>query len=127
MLKTLILVGFTTIFTAVPALAENWVFVARDKGGTDYYIDTESVQANNPSTYLLWNMSVSPEPDSQGIVATKTYVSMSCPLRGWRRLIYAKFNAQGELVNREDLGENEPLEFFSTGSVGEGLWKFVCK
>jgi hypothetical protein len=127
MLKTLLLIGVATIFTALPAAAEKWVLVARDRGGTDYYIDSESVQRSNDVTYLFWYMSVNPKPDEKGIVAQKSRVSMSCPLRGWRRQAIASFNAQGELVSREEFSDNEPLQFFSNGSVGEGLWKFVCK
>lgn len=127
MLKTLLLSCAATVFTALPALADNWVLVTRGEGGTEYYIDTESVQEGNNGYYLFWRMTVSPKPDEKGIVAEKTFVSMSCPLRAWRRLVYARFNALGELVEREDLGENEPLQFFTSGSVGEGLWKYVCK
>lgn len=78
MLKILLLTGIATIFSAFPALADNWVLVTRDRSGTDY-IDTQSVQGNK-DTYLFWRMSISSEPDEQGIVATKTYVSMNCPL-----------------------------------------------
>ena len=127
MLKTLVLALLASVLTALPAAAENWVLVARGEAGTDYYIDAESVEEGSNSTYLFWRMSVSSKPDEKGIVATKTYVSMSCPLQGWRRKAYANFNAQGELVNREDLGDTEPLQFFTSGSVGEALWKFVCK
>jgi hypothetical protein len=52
---------------------------------------------------------------------------MSCPLRAWRRKAVASFNAQAELLNREEFSENEPLQFFMDGTVGERLWKFVCK
>lgn len=127
MLKTLFLALLASLLTALPAAAENWVLVARGEGETDYYIDTESVAEGSNGTYLFWRMSVSSQPDQNGIVATKTYVSMSCPLQGWRRKAYASFNGQGELVSREDLGDTEPLQFFTSGSVGEALWKFVCK
>ena len=127
MLKTLFISLFTTVFICLPAFAENWVLVTRGEGGTEYYIDTESLREGGNGNYLFWRMSISPASDEQGIVAEKTYVSMSCPLRAWRRLMYASFNARGELVEREDLGENEPLQFFTSGSVGEGLWKYVCE
>jgi hypothetical protein len=126
MLKSLLLAGLATILTTLPGLAENWVRVTRDQSGTDYYIDAESVQGSNV-TYLFWYMSVNPKPDEQGIVATKTYISISCPLRGSRRLLTTSFNAQGELVDRKELGDDEPLQIFAEGSVGERLWKFVCK
>lgn len=126
MLKTLFLVGFASVLTALPALAENWVLVARSDGGTEYYIDTESVQGSN-GTYLFWRMSVNPRADENGVVAEKTYVSMSCPLQGWRPRLYVRFNAQGELISREDLGESEPLQFFTNGSVGEAVWSVVCE
>jgi hypothetical protein len=125
MLKTLFLALATTVITALPASAENWVLVTRGEHGTEHYIDTESLQQSD-GKYLFWRMTISPEPDAQGIVAEKTYVSMICPLRAWRRLVYVSFNARGELVSQEDLGENEPLQFFTSGSVGEGLWKYVC-
>lgn len=124
--RILLLALFATLMTALPALAENWVLVTRDDQGTDYYIDTESVQGSN-NTYLFWRMAVLAKPNETGIVAEKTFVSMSCPLRGWRRKAVARFNAQAELVNREEFGENEPLQFFMDGTVGERLWKFVCK
>jgi hypothetical protein len=127
MLKTLLLIGVATIFTALPAAAEKWVLVARDRGGTDYYIDAESVQHTNNVTYLFWYMSVNSKPNEKGIMAEKSFVSMTCPLRGWRRQAIASFNAQGELLSREEFGDNEPLQFFTDGSIGEGLWKFVCK
>ncbi len=128
-IKTLLFAGVatvTTLLTTLPALAENWVLVSRRQSGVDDYIDTESVQGNN-GTYLFWWMSVSPKPDENGIVATKTYLSMSCPLQGFRIKAIASFNRYGELVTRSDLGETEPLQFFTSGSVGEGLWKFVCQ
>jgi hypothetical protein len=124
--RILLLVFFATLTTALPALAENWVLVTRDDKRTDYYIDTESVQGSN-NTYLFWRMAVRAKPNETGIVAEKTFVSMSCPLRAWRRKAVARFNAQSELVNREEFGENEPLQFFMDGTVGESLWKFVCK
>lgn len=124
--RILLLVLFATLMTALPALAENWILVTRDDQGTDYYIDTESVQGSN-NTYLFWRMAVRAKPNETGIVAEKTFVSMSCPLRGWRRKAVASFNAQAELVSREEFGENEPLQFFMDGTVGERLWKFVCK
>ncbi|WP_155897980.1 surface-adhesin E family protein [Allocoleopsis franciscana] len=124
--RILFLVFFASLMTALPALAENWVLVTRDEQGTDYYIDTESVQGSN-GTYLFWRMAVRAKPDEMGIVAEKTFVSMSCPLQGWRRKAVARFNAQSELVNREEFGENEPLQFFMDGTVGQRLWKFVCR
>jgi recombinational DNA repair ATPase RecF len=72
-------------------------------------------------------MAVRAKPNEAGIVAEKTFVSMSCPLRAWRRKAVARFDAQAELVNREEFSENEPLQFFMDGTVGESLWKFVCK
>jgi hypothetical protein len=126
--RILLFVVVATVLTALPALADNWVLVTRDDKGTDFYIDTESVQAQGSNeSYWFWRMSVQAKPDENGIVAEKTFVSMSCPLRGWRRKAVASFNAQGELVNREEFGENEPLQFFRDGTVGERLWKFVCK
>jgi hypothetical protein len=126
--RILLLALIATFVTALPALAENWALVTRDDQGTDYYIDTESVEKQNQnSTYLFWRMSVRAKPDEKGLVAEKTFVSMSCPLRAWRRKAEASFNAQGELVNREEFGEDEPLQFFRDGTVGERLWKFVCK
>lgn len=77
--RILLLVLVATILTALPALAENWVLVTRDDKGTDYYIDTESVQGSN-GTYLFWRMAVQAKPNESGIVAEKTFVSMSCPL-----------------------------------------------
>ena len=127
MFKTCFLAFVVSVLTALPAAAENWVLVARGEGETDYYIDAESVQEASNGTYLFWRMSVSSKPDEKGVVATKTYISISCPLQGWRRKAYASFNAQGELVNREEFSDTEPLQFFTSGSVGEALWKFVCK
>lgn len=124
--RILLLALFATLMTALPALAENWVLVTRDDQGTDYYIDTESVQGSH-NTYLFWRMAVRAKPNEAGIVAEKTFVSMSCPLRAWRRKAVARFNAQAELLNREEFSENEPLQFFIDGTVGERLWKFVCK
>lgn len=126
MLKSLLCAGVATVLTALPVLAENWVLVARSENGTDHYIDTESVQGSD-NTYLFWWMSVNSEPDERGVVAEKTYISMSCPLRGFRVKAFARFNARGELINRGESSENEPLQFFSSDSTGEGLWKFVCK
>ena len=126
--RILLLVLVATVLTARPALAENWVLVTRDDKGTDYYIDTESVQPEGSNgTYLFWRMSVQAKPDENGIVAEKTFVSISCPLKGWRRKAIARFNRQGELVNREEVGEDEPLQFFMDGTVGEKLWQFVCE
>jgi hypothetical protein len=127
MLKTLFMIGVATILTTLPAAAEKWVFVGRTQDKTDYYIDSESVQRSNDVTYLFWYMAVNPKPDEKGIVAQKSFVSMSCPLRGWRQQAIASFNAQGELVSREEFGDNEPLQFFTDGSVGQSLWKFVCQ
>lgn len=125
--KILLFVLVATTLTALPALAENWVLVTRDKNGIDYYIDTESIQKQGSNgSYLFWRMSVRGKPDENGIVAEKTFVSMSCPLRGWRPKAVAQFNAQGELINRAELGDDEPLQFFTTSSVGNRLWKFVC-
>lgn len=118
----------TTVVAALPAFAENWIIVASDNQGTSYYIDPESVQEQgNSSTYLFWWMSVRAKPDENGVVAEKTLVSMSCPLRGWRRKAVARFNDRGELISREEFAEAEPLLFFANGTVGERLWKFVCK
>ncbi|NER30049.1 MAG: hypothetical protein F6J89_21120 [Symploca sp. SIO1C4] len=125
MLKTLFLTGFTTILVTLPAAAENWVLVGIGQGEIQHYIDTESVRSSNGS-FLLWRMSVLPKSDEKGILATKSYIYMICPLRAWQRRAYAHFNAQGKLLSREELGENQPLQFFTSGSVGEGLWKFVC-
>ena len=125
--KILLFVLVATTLTALPALAENWVLVTRDQNETDYYIDTESIQEQGRNgSYLFWRMSVRAKPDENGIVAEKTFVSMSCPLRGWRPKAVAQFNAQGELISRSELGDEQPLQFFTNGSVGEGLWKFVC-
>jgi hypothetical protein len=126
MLKSLLFASVISILTCLPALAENWVLVTRSRSDVDYYIDTESLQASN-STYLFWQMSVRSEPDVTGVVAEKSYISMSCPLRGFRVKVIARFNVQGELVNREEFGENEPLQFFTSDSIGEALWKSVCK
>lgn len=126
MLKTLFLTVAATLVTALPAAAESWVFVTRSESGTEYFIDTESVQGRD-GIYLFWRMSVLAKPNEQGILAQKTYVSMICPLRAWRQQAIAYFNTRGELVSREEFGEREPLQFFTFGSVGEGLWKFVCQ
>lgn len=125
MLKSLFFALVTSILTSLPALAENWVLVTRSSSNIDYYIDTESIQSSN-STYLFWRMSVRSEPDESGVIAEKSYISMSCPLRGFRVKAIARFNAQGELVSREEFGENEPLQFFTSDSVGAALWKSVC-
>ncbi|MBD0343934.1 MAG: hypothetical protein ICV63_03695 [Coleofasciculus sp. Co-bin14] len=63
---------------------------------------------------ILTDMAVNPKPDEKGIVAQKSFVSMSCPPRGWRQQAIASFNAQGELVSREEFGDNEPLQFLQT-------------
>jgi hypothetical protein len=126
--KILLFVLFATTLTALPAFAENWVLVTRARNGTDYYIDAESVQdSSSNGTYLFWHMSVQGKPDENGIVAEKTFVSMSCLLGSWRRKAVARFNARGELVSRAELGEDEPLQFFTNGSVGERMRKFVCQ
>jgi hypothetical protein len=54
-------------------------------------------------------------------VAEKTFVSMSCPLRAWRRKAVARFNAQAELVNREEFGENDPAILYGRHG-GRKLW-----
>lgn len=125
MFKISLLALVVTTLTVLPATAENWVLVTRSRDGTDYFIDTESVQENH-ETRLFWRMSVNPKPDEQGIVVQKTYISMSCPLRSWRRKAIANFNTVGELISREEFNDTEPLQFFTPGSVGESLWKFVC-
>lgn len=126
MLKTLSLALAATLFTPIPVLAENWVLVTQGESGTQYYIDTESIERDRGTT-RFWRMTVATEPDERGILAEKTYIAMICPLRAWRREAVARFNPQGQLINREEFSEDAPLQFFTSGSVGEGIWKFVCE
>jgi len=125
-LKCLILASITTFFTTLPAAADQWVFVARDHNDIDYYVDPEFVERRH-NTVWFWQMSVFPEPDEKGILARKTYSAMICPLRAWRPVAIARFNVQGELITRTQLSDDEPLQFFTSGSVGEAIWKLVCQ
>lgn len=126
MLKTLPLALAATLLTPIPALAENWVLVAQSESGTQYYIDTESIDRDRGTT-RFWRMKVAAEPDERGILAEKTYIAMICPLRAWRREAVARFTPQGQLIGREEFSDNAPLQFFTSDSIGEALWKFVCE
>ncbi|MEQ8959535.1 MAG: hypothetical protein RLP02_16710 [Coleofasciculus sp. C2-GNP5-27] len=70
-------------------------------------------------------MSVFPEPDEPGLLARKTYTAMICPLRAWRPVAIARFIVQCDLINRTQLSDDEPLQFFTSGSVGEAIWKLL--
>jgi len=46
-LKHLILASITTLLTTLPAVADQWVFVARDQSDIDYYVDRSFMYGQN--------------------------------------------------------------------------------
>ncbi|MCC5666034.1 hypothetical protein LC653_19445 [Nostoc sp. CHAB 5784] len=107
------------------ALAADWVLVSEASDGTRIFIDNESYERRGAVAWY-WRMREGVQPDETGVISTKSFDSTDCRNRTYRIRQLISYNSTGEVIFSMNDGDNEPLNKFVPGTVGESIFKAVC-
>ena len=118
-MKSLLLGLVLAMSAALPAAAENWVYVS-ESSATTLYVDSDSVGLIDGG-YSYREM-VTNKQDGKVLVSQS---QMLCSQRQIRKVAYNFYEGNGELIkSHEDL--NEPFHSIKIETTNATLWEKLC-
>ncbi|MEH2293479.1 surface-adhesin E family protein [Nostoc sp.] len=119
-MKSLLLGLVFVISAALPAKAENWVYVDATESDTKFSIDTESITEINGG-YAFKELIVS-ERENKYLVG---YSEILCKERANRSTGYESYTANGQFIQERHFPQS-PFNKIIINTVRATLWEKLC-
>lgn len=119
MLKPLIVTSLITLFSVLPARAENWIPINLQSDGSSSYIDIDSIHTKN-GYYQSWVF----YPDKhQG---KKLHYLIACKEKTAKLLMTQSHTSGIQLLTSSNY-ENDKAMPIAAGTKESHIWEFLCR
>jgi hypothetical protein len=112
----------TVMILATPALAANWLFVARNQDGSSHFIDDDSITLDQNSQETSFRVMILVTPKNMSVERQTIYTHdiINCSERSHKITNFYQKGAEPTMVD-------EPFQSIVSGSIVDKYYDFVCR
>lgn len=107
-------------------IGEKWLQFAKDRPGTTYYYDVNSI-IRSGSVARVWQMNDHSRDHTVNHRTTIVHANYNCSDKTFYDISYIFYDRKGNPIERETISESrQKFEPLAPGSVGMALWEELC-